>query len=64
MKKLTRSTYDKKIAGVLGGMGQYFNVDPTILRLLTIILFFLSFGVVTLGYLAAIFIIPKDTDVF
>lgn len=64
MKRLTRSTDDKKIAGVLGGMGTYFNIDSTILRLLAVILIFVSFGTVVFGYLAAIFIIPKDTEVF
>ena len=38
MKKLYRSTTNKKIAGVCGGLGEYFNVDPTIFRIIFIIL--------------------------
>ena len=32
-KKLYRSRTDKKICGVCGGMGKYFGIDPTIVRL-------------------------------
>ncbi len=38
MKKLHRSTKDKKIAGVCGGLGEYFNVDPTIIRIVFFVL--------------------------
>ena len=31
-RQLTKSTYDKKIAGVCGGVAEYFNVDPTVVR--------------------------------
>lgn len=34
MKKLYRSTTDKKIAGVCGGLAEYFNIDPTIIRII------------------------------
>lgn len=32
-KKLYRSSNDKKIAGVCGGLGEYFNIDPTLIRI-------------------------------
>lgn len=38
MKKLYRSSQDKKIAGVCGGIGTYFSLDPTIVRVLFVIL--------------------------
>lgn len=38
MKKLYRSTTDKKIAGVCGGLGEYFDLDPTILRVVFVVL--------------------------
>lgn len=38
MKKLYRSTADKKIAGVCGGLAEYFNIDPTIVRVIFVIL--------------------------
>lgn len=38
MKKLYRSQTDKKIAGVCGGLAEYFNIDPTIIRVIFLIL--------------------------
>ena len=38
MKKLYRSSQDKKIAGVCGGIGAYFSLDPTIVRVLFVML--------------------------
>ena len=38
MKKLYRSSTDKKIAGVCGGLAEYFNIDATIIRVIFIIL--------------------------
>lgn len=32
MTKLIKSSYDRKIAGVCGGIAEYFNVDPTAVR--------------------------------
>lgn len=32
-RKLNRSSKDKMIGGVCGGLGEYFNVDPTLVRL-------------------------------
>jgi phage shock protein C len=36
MKRLYRSHKDKKIAGICGGMGEYFDVDPTLIRLVSV----------------------------
>lgn len=33
MKRLYRSYTDKKIAGICGGLGEYFGIDPTVVRL-------------------------------
>lgn len=41
-KKLFRSRINRKIAGVCGGLGDYFNIDPTLVRILFLI--FLLFG--------------------
>ncbi len=38
MKRLYRSTSDRKIAGVCGGLADYFDVDPTIVRIIALIL--------------------------
>ncbi len=37
-KKLFRTVEDKKIAGVCGGIGKYFNIDPTIIRIIFVVL--------------------------
>jgi phage shock protein C len=36
-KRLTRSTTDKKVAGVCGGLAEYFNVDSTLVRLIFVL---------------------------
>jgi phage shock protein PspC (stress-responsive transcriptional regulator) len=60
MKRLYRSGTDKKIAGICGGIGEYLDVDPTVVRLITIILA-LATGLIpmTIGYIIAWFIIPE-----
>jgi phage shock protein C len=60
MKRLNRSVTDRKIAGICGGMGEYLDVDPTVVRLVTIILA-LATGLIpmTIGYIIAWFIIPE-----
>ncbi|MFA5060599.1 MAG: PspC domain-containing protein [Candidatus Omnitrophota bacterium] len=42
MKKLYRSETDKKIAGVCGGLSEYFDIDPVIFRILFAALFFVG----------------------
>lgn len=55
---LYRSTKYRKIAGVCGGLGEYFNVDPVIFRIL-FLLFFFVFGGGLFAYIIMWFIIPK-----
>ena len=38
MKKLHRDRWDKKVAGVCGGLGRFMGIDPTILRLLLVVI--------------------------
>ena len=56
-KRLTKSATDKKIAGVCGGIAEYANIDPTIVRLLWV-LFGLFAGSGVLAYIVAAIIIP------
>ena len=63
MKRLYRSTQDRMVAGVLAGIGEYFNIDPTIIRLMFVILLFISFFTVSLLYLVAAIIIPNEGEV-
>lgn len=41
-----RSYHDKMIAGVCGGLGKYFNVDPTLVRVAFVVGFFAGFGLI------------------
>ncbi len=44
-RRLTRSTTDRRIAGVCGGIAKYLNIDPTVVRILFLIaIFFGSLG--------------------
>lgn len=38
MKRLYRSKTDRKIAGVCGGLAEYFNIDPTVVRVIAVLL--------------------------
>ncbi len=64
MKKLYRSKKHRMFAGVLGGVADYFNLDPTLVRLVFFI--GLVFSVFTLGlvYIGAAFIIPNEEDIY
>ena len=56
-KKLYRSSTDKKIAGVCGGIAEYMNVDSTIVRLIAVPLVF-GCGSGLLAYIVAALIMP------
>jgi phage shock protein C len=61
-KKLYRSKKDQKLAGVCSGVAEYFNLDPTVVRLIWA-LFVLCGGSGILLYIVCAFIIPeKPTD--
>ncbi len=63
-KQLYRSKTNKIIAGICGGIGEYTNVDPTIIRVFAVFLIIIT-GVVPglLTYFIAMFIIPEKSDV-
>ena len=58
-KKLMRSKKNKVIAGVCGGLGEYLNVDPTIIRL-AVALFSAMGGSGLLLYVIAAIVMPED----
>ena len=60
-KKLYRSKKDHMIAGVCGGIAEYFDVDATLVRLLTV-LFVLLGGAGVAVYIIAWIIIPKNPE--
>lgn len=59
MKKLYKSQLDKKICGVCGGIGEYFNLDSTIVRLIFVILGLWS-GAGILFYIIAALLMPGE----
>src|SRR5262245_13195494 len=58
-RRLTRTRDDRLIAGVCGGLGRYFDIDPVIFRIAAVALVFLG-GAGLLLYLAAIFLVPNE----
>lgn len=60
-KQLYRSRTNRKIAGVCGGLGEYMNLDPTVVRLIWVLLFFFA-GVGILAYLIAALIILENPN--
>ena len=54
MKQLYKSNTNKKVAGVCGGIGEYFDIDPTLVRLGFVALSFLAGGGLAVYIIAAI----------
>lgn len=63
MKKLYRSTTNRKIAGVCGGLGEMLDADPTLVRLATVVIA-LATGLFPflIGYIIAWWIIPEGSQ--
>jgi len=62
VKRLYRSAKDKVLGGVCGGIAEYFNVDPVVVRLAWILITLLSLGAGLFGYIIAWLIIPKNPN--
>ena len=63
MKRLYLSDSDKKLSGVCGGIGDYFEIDPTLIRLVWILVTILT-GILPgiVAYIIAAIIMPKATS--
>lgn len=62
-KLLYRSEKNKMLAGVCGGIGEYLNIDPTVIRLIFVLLSLLTgiiFGLII--YIVLVFIIPTESE--
>jgi phage shock protein C len=59
VKRIYRSDKDRMLWGVCGGLAEYFEVDPTIIRLLWVLGTLASFGFGIVLYIIAAIIIPK-----
>ena len=58
-KQLTRSNTSRMIAGVCAGLGEYLNIDPTVVRLLFVLGFFLTGPGILIAYLIMAMIVPE-----
>ena len=62
MKKLYRSVSDKKLAGVCGGIAEYFGIDATLVRVGWAVVSLFSVGTGVLAYIACALIIPEKPE--
>ena len=60
-KRLYRSRTNRRLFGVCGGLGAYFNIDPVIVRILWILLTLAGGGGV-IGYIIACLIVPEEPE--
>ena len=59
-RRLTRTSWDAPVSGVCGGLARYFGVDPTLIRILTVIGVVVTFPVGLVAYVVAWAVIPKE----
>jgi phage shock protein PspC (stress-responsive transcriptional regulator) len=59
IKRLYRSRNERLLGGICGGLAEYFRVDPTIMRLIYILLCFVSLGSGVLIYIVLWLIVPE-----
>ena len=60
MKRLYRSRKDRMLGGVCAGLGEHLDVDPTVIRLVWVVLTAISMGTGILVYILAWIIIPEE----
>ncbi len=60
-KTLTRSVTNRMVAGVCAGLGEYLNIDPTVVRLLFVLGFFLAGPGIVLAYIIMALVTPEET---
>ncbi|GAB2544806.1 PspC domain-containing protein [Gracilibacillus alcaliphilus] len=62
-RRLYRSSTNRMLGGVLGGIAEASNLDATVLRLIYVVLLIFTAGIpLTLLYIAALIIIPKEGE--
>lgn len=62
-KRLYKSTKNRQLAGVLGGIGEYFDIDPTLIRVLFVIIVLVTGGTGVFLYFLLSVILPYDYQV-
>jgi len=60
LNTLKRSNKNRVFSGVCGGIGEYFNIDPTVIRIAWVLISLRSFGTSFIIYLVSSFVIPED----
>lgn len=60
-KRLYKSSKNKMIDGVCAGIAEYFNIDPTLIRLAAVALLFAG-GSAVIAYIVAMIIMPRDPN--
>ncbi len=59
-KRLYRSRTDRKLCGVCAGIANYLNIDPTVIRLITVLIGVCTIGSMLLAYIILALIIPEE----
>lgn len=62
-KQLFRSTTNRMLSGVCGGIGEYLDIDPTLIRLVWAIFTCVTVGAGLVAYIIAAIIIPADNNI-
>jgi phage shock protein PspC (stress-responsive transcriptional regulator) len=60
MKRLYRSKNERMLGGVCAGLGEHFDIDPTVIRLVWAVITVLSIGTGVLVYIIAWILIPEE----
>lgn len=60
VKRLYRSKRDKVLGGVCGGIAEYFEIDPVIVRLVWVLFTLVSMGFGIIAYIVAWIIVPEE----
>lgn len=61
-KRFYKSTRDRKLCGVCGGIAEYFNIDPTIVRLICAVIC-LAYGSGIILYIILAVVMPDDNNI-
>lgn len=62
MKTLYRSKKNRMLGGICGGLGEYADIDPSLIRIFLVILIVFSWGMFLLIYIIAWMIVPEAPD--
>jgi phage shock protein PspC (stress-responsive transcriptional regulator) len=60
VKKLYRSTSDRMIAGICGGIGEYFNIDSTLVRLIFVLGAIFTGSALFWAYIIMLIVVPEE----